>query len=82
MPEPGELRPADQEILAAVEAGFQSVGEHLEAVRLRAALGEAMRLAAEVNKYLDTAAPWFEIKTDNAQRLPNRSTPPCAPSTR
>ena len=23
-----------------------------------------MRLAAEVNKYLDTAAPWFEIKKD------------------
>jgi methionyl-tRNA synthetase len=23
-----------------------------------------MRLASEVNKYLDTSAPWFEIKTD------------------
>jgi methionyl-tRNA synthetase len=63
-PEPGELRPADREILAAVEAGFASVGEHLEAVRLRAALGEAMRLAGEANKYIDRAAPWFEIKND------------------
>jgi methionyl-tRNA synthetase len=35
-------------------------------VRLRAALGEAMRLASEVNKYLDKAAPWFEIKSDKA----------------
>lgn len=64
VPVPGELRPADQEIIATVENGFQSVGEHLNAVRLRAALSEAMRLASEVNKYLDQAAPWFEIKTE------------------
>ena len=66
VPDPGELRPEDNEILAAVEAGFRTVGEHLEAVRLRAALFEAMRLASEVNKYLDKAAPWFEIKSDKA----------------
>jgi methionyl-tRNA synthetase len=66
VPVPGELRPADQEILKAVEAGFQAVGEHLNAVRLRAAITEAMRLASEVNKYLDQAAPWFEIKSDKA----------------
>ncbi len=66
VPDPGDLRPADQAILAAVEAGFRSVGEQLEAVRLRAALAEAIRLATEVNKYLDTAAPWFEIKQDKA----------------
>ncbi len=64
VPAPGQLRPADQEILATVEAGFEVVGEHLNSVRLRAALGEAMRLASEVNKYLDQTAPWFEIKTD------------------
>lgn len=66
VPDPGELRPADVEILSTVEAGFQSVGDYLNAVKLRAALGEAMRLAAEVNKYLDKAAPWFEIKSDKA----------------
>jgi methionyl-tRNA synthetase len=63
-PVPGELRPADQEILQTVEAGFQTVGELIAAVKLRAALAEAIRLASEVNRYLDTAAPWFEIKTD------------------
>ncbi len=61
---PAELRPADLELLATVEAGFQSVGKELEAVHLRAALQEAIRLASEVNKYLDTSAPWFAIKTD------------------
>ena len=66
VPEPGELRPDDLELLEVIEAGFQSLGEQLEAVRLRAALGEAMRLAAEVNKYLDMSAPWFEIKKDKA----------------
>jgi methionyl-tRNA synthetase len=64
VPEPGELRPIDQEILATVEAGFQTVGAEFEAVHLRGALAEAMRLASEVNKYLDTTAPWFEIKTN------------------
>jgi methionyl-tRNA synthetase len=64
VPVPGELRPEDREVLAAVEAGFMSVGEHLNGVRLRAALVEALRLAGEVNRYLDKAAPWFEIKTD------------------
>lgn len=64
VPEPGELRPEDQEILAVVQEGFQTVGEHIDAVRLRAGLFEAIRLASEVNKYLDKAAPWFEIKTE------------------
>jgi methionyl-tRNA synthetase len=67
VPEPGELRPADQVLLATVEGGFQSVGEQLDAVHLRAALGEAMRLATEVNKYLNVHAPWFEIKADRSE---------------
>jgi len=62
--DPAALRPADLELLAAIESGFQSVGRELEAVHLRAGLQEAIRLASEVNKYLDTSAPWFEIKTD------------------
>jgi len=64
VPEPGDLRPADREFLALVENGFQTVGAHLEAVRLRAALGEAMALAGAVNRYLDQQGPWFTIKTD------------------
>jgi len=66
VPDPGELEPRDRELLAQVENGFQSVADEMEAVRLRAALGEAMRLATEVNKYLDQTAPWQAIKTDRA----------------
>ena len=64
VPSPGELRAQDNEILATVEAGFETVGEHINAVRLRAALFEALRLATETNRYLDSTAPWFEIKND------------------
>ena len=64
VPTPGELRPADKEILKVVEGGFQTVGEQINTVRLRGAISEAIRLASEVNKYLDQAAPWFEIKND------------------
>ena len=60
VPEPGDLGSQDQELLKRVEGGFETVGAHLEAVRLRAALQEAMRLAREVNGYLDRA-PWFSV---------------------
>ena len=58
------LRPADLELIAAIEDGFNSVGTEFEAVRLRSALGEAMKLATAVNVYLDVNAPWTAIKTD------------------
>jgi methionyl-tRNA synthetase len=60
VPEPGELRPIDQELLTQVEGGFETIGDLLEGVKLRAALQEAMRLAREVNGYLDRA-PWFGV---------------------
>jgi len=67
VPDPGELRAADLEMLDRIESGFQTVGAQLEAVHLRAALADVMRLASEVNKYLDDNAPWFEIKSDKDQ---------------
>jgi methionyl-tRNA synthetase len=67
LPDPGELRPADLALIEEINKGFTTVAELMDAVKLRAALAEAMRLATEVNRYLDTSAPWFEIKTDKAQ---------------
>lgn len=58
------LRPADLDLIATIENGFNTVGAELEAVRLRSALGEAMKLATAVNVYLDVNAPWSAIKTD------------------
>ncbi|MCS7054922.1 MAG: methionine--tRNA ligase [Thermoflexales bacterium] len=67
IPQPGELTEADQALIAKVEAGFDSVGEKLNAVRLRDALNEALDLATATNQYLDFEAPWKTIKTDKAR---------------
>src|SRR5262249_25491133 len=67
VPEPGDLRKQDNELLAKVEAGFQTIGGLIEAVKLRAALGEVLALATEANRYLDAQGPWFEIKKDKAE---------------
>ena len=64
VPDPGELRSEDKEIRREIEEGFDRVAEFYDKVKLRGALTETMRLAGEVNKYLDDKAPWFEIKED------------------
>jgi methionyl-tRNA synthetase len=64
VPDPGALTGLDLDLLSTIQEGFMIVGDELESVHLRAALGEAMRLAKEVNKYLDQTAPWTAIKTD------------------
>jgi len=67
VPDPGDLTDKDKELLAQIEKGFDTVGAEIEAVHLRSALSEAIRLASEVNKYLDDTAPWFAIKSDKAE---------------
>lgn len=62
--DPASLRPADLDLLATIANGFSTVGAELESVRLRSALGEAMKLATAVNVYLDVNAPWSAVKTD------------------
>jgi methionyl-tRNA synthetase len=61
---PKSLRPSDLSLLGYIEGGFESVGRELEAVHLRAALQEALRLASIVNQYLDQIAPWTVIKAN------------------
>src|SRR5687767_6775372 len=62
--DPSALRGIDNQLLETIENRFNTVGAELEAVRLRAAIGEAMKLATAVNQYLDQTAPWSTIKTD------------------
>ncbi len=66
VPEPGQLTEADNSLLQQMEHGFETVGNEIATVHLRAALAEAVRLATEVNIYLDKTAPWFTIKQDKA----------------
>ena len=52
------------ELLARVTAGFAAVGELIERYRFKAALAEAMALAAEVNAFVSQHEPWKVVKTD------------------
>jgi len=60
----GDLSDADQAIIAKTEAGFETIGELLEAVQLKEALEQTLSLAREVNQWLDTREPWKAIKVD------------------
>jgi methionyl-tRNA synthetase len=64
VPTPGTLDEADTALLSKIEAGFAPIGELLGGCKFRAALGEVMALAREVNRYLDEKGPWFQIKED------------------
>jgi methionyl-tRNA synthetase len=64
VPNPGELKPRDRELIAEVERGFETVAEPLGRARFKAAISEAMRLASMVNVYLQDEAPWQVIKSD------------------
>jgi methionyl-tRNA synthetase len=64
VPEPGELDRTDRALLERVEGSFEPVGELIDGCKFRAALGEVMAVAREVNRYLDGKAPWFQIKED------------------
>ncbi|MGC9974975.1 MAG: methionine--tRNA ligase [Gaiellaceae bacterium] len=64
VPAPAALSEADEQILAAIEAGLESVGDEIEAARFKAALIEAMRLAGLANQYVSEQAPWKLIEAD------------------
>jgi methionyl-tRNA synthetase len=64
VPEPGELTDDDRTLVDGVEAGFATVGEHIESARFKAALGEAMQLARRVNVYVNDQAPWALLESD------------------
>ena len=64
IPEPAELEDIDRTLLDAVEAGFASVGDLIAQHRQKAALGEAMRLVGEANKYVADTQP-FKLKGED-----------------
>ena len=66
IPPAGALEPVDEAVLAAVRAGFDSVGDLVGRQRLRAGIAEAMRVVGEVNKYLTVTEP-YKMK-DESQR--------------
>jgi methionyl-tRNA synthetase len=64
VPPAGEPTAEDAAVLAAVEEGFQLVGDQIEQARFKAGLGEAMHLASRVNQYISDQAPWAVLEED------------------
>ena len=58
IPTPGTPQPVDAELLASSAASFDTVGELLNRSRFKAAIGEAMRVVGQANKYLSDTEPW------------------------
>ncbi len=63
IPPTGALTAEDQALLDRVEGAFETVGGLIGRNRMKAAIGEAMRVVADVNKYVTDTEPW-KIKTD------------------
>jgi methionyl-tRNA synthetase len=64
IPPAGELTAEDRALLEVARVGFGTVGELIEKHRQKQAIGEAMRVVAEANKYLSDQAPW-KLKSDD-----------------
>ncbi|MCX6395522.1 MAG: methionine--tRNA ligase [Propionibacteriales bacterium] len=69
IPAAGVLTAEDQALLDSVEAGFGTVGDLIARHRQKAAIGEAMRLVGEVNKYVTDTEPWKLKADDQRERL-------------
>jgi methionyl-tRNA synthetase len=67
IPPAGELTDTDRALLATTREGFATVGALIERHRQKAAIGEAMRVVGEANKYLSESAPW-KLKEDRERQ--------------
>jgi methionyl-tRNA synthetase len=64
IPAAAELNADDLALLATVNEGFTAIGALIERHRQKNALAEAMKVVAEVNKYVTDQAP-FKLKADD-----------------
>src|SRR5690348_6521535 len=68
VPAPGALTDLDRDLLARSQKAFGAVGENLSASRFKFAINEAMRTAAEANKYFSEQAPW-KLRESDPERM-------------
>jgi methionyl-tRNA synthetase len=66
IPAPGEIDAGGLALLDEIKAGFATVGELYNAVKLKAACIEVRRLSQRVNQYLNEKEPWKAINSDPA----------------
>jgi methionyl-tRNA synthetase len=67
IPAAGALTDADAALLASARDAFGTVGGLIERSRQKAAIGEAMRVVGDANRYLSDQAPWKLAKTGVAE---------------
>jgi methionyl-tRNA synthetase len=66
VPEPGELRDVDKDLLRQGEETLASVGASLSACRFREGIRTAMAYAQDTNRYLNQEEPWKTRESDPA----------------
>ena len=64
VPAAGEVDAASKALLDRARATLDSVGGLIRNCHFREAMREAMLLAHEANRYLDSKSPWKTVKTD------------------
>jgi methionyl-tRNA synthetase len=69
IPQPGPLTEQDETLLATAKAAFATVGNLIEHHRQKQAIGEAMRVVAEANRYFSDQSPWKLKGEDERERL-------------
>ncbi|MEJ5927562.1 methionine--tRNA ligase [Corynebacterium sp. H128] len=67
VPEPGELKDADRQILQLASDAFDIVGEALEHNKFKAGITHAMHVVGEANAYIAEMEPW-KLAKDESQR--------------
>ena len=67
VPLAGQLGDLEQELLQNAREAMDGVDWALRDCHFKAGVGRAFALAQQVNRYLDTRAPWQSIKTDRAE---------------
>ena len=69
IPAPGDPTEADTALLDLVDEAFGTVGGLIARHRQKQAIGEAMRVVGEVNRYVSDQAPWQLKGDDDRARL-------------
>jgi methionyl-tRNA synthetase len=67
VPEPGDLTPEDEAVVAVAQSVLAKTGSAIERVELRAGLRAAMEAATRVNAYLNATEPWKLLKSDRVR---------------
>ena len=64
IPGPGLWANWTQDLLHTARTAMNGVDQNIYKCRFKVAIGQAFSLARDVNRYLDTRAPWLAIRTD------------------